>query len=57
MGVGVSIVASRAQGSPMTTTVEPITAEELVGYVCAMATDQPWGDPGMAVEDHANTSP
>lgn len=40
----------------MTTTVQPITGEELVGYVCAMAADQPWGEPDMAVDDTDSAS-
>jgi hypothetical protein len=31
----------------MTVTVEPITGEEMVGYISAMASNQPWGEPGM----------
>lgn len=34
----------------MTTMVEPITGEELLGYVSAMTTDLPLGEPDTHVE-------
>lgn len=33
----------------MTTMVEPITDEELLGYVFAMLTDGPWGEPATSL--------
>lgn len=39
----------------MTTTVEPISGDELVGYVCAMITDRPWGEPLMSEETLARS--
>lgn len=29
----------------MTTMMEPISEEELLGYLAAMSTDLPWGEP------------
>lgn len=29
----------------MTTMLEPITGDELVGYFAAMLNDEPWGEP------------
>ncbi len=34
----------------MTTMLEPITGEELLGYLAAMTTDGPLGEPETAVE-------
>ncbi len=34
----------------MTITVEPISGDELVGYLCAMLSNGPWGEPEMADE-------
>jgi hypothetical protein len=31
----------------MDVTVEPISGEDVVGYVCAMMCDLPWGEPLM----------
>jgi hypothetical protein len=31
--------------------VEPITGDELLGYLSAMLGDQPWGDPCCAADD------
>jgi hypothetical protein len=39
----------------MTTMVEPITGEELLGYISAMLTDVPWGEPAAVVRDSAPT--
>lgn len=33
----------------MTTMIEPITGEELLGYMAAMTTDLPFGDPDTEV--------
>jgi hypothetical protein len=41
----------------MTTTVDPISGDELVGYVCAMITDQPWGEPMMSDEESHRGEP
>jgi hypothetical protein len=35
----------------MDVTVEPISGEDVVGYVCAMICDLPWGEPQMASND------
>jgi hypothetical protein len=34
----------------MTTMLEPITEEELLGYMSAMLADGPWGEPVAAVD-------
>lgn len=40
----------------MTTMVEPITEQELIGYLAAMLGDQPLGDPATSVEVLGSTS-
>ena len=34
----------------MTAMVEPITDEEYVGYLAAMISDQPWGEPATSLD-------
>lgn len=35
----------------MTTMVEPISQQDLVGYLAAMLGDQPLGDPATSIEE------
>lgn len=35
----------------MTTMVEPITDEELLGYISAMLTDEPLGEPATSLDE------
>jgi hypothetical protein len=46
-------------GAEMMTLVDPITDEEFIGYLTAMLSDDPWGEPAadLAVLDERSELP